>query len=224
MICARNFSWRRSAFACLSLFFALRLSKRSAFAAGVSGTGGSHRGISALTSPDTRMFGFRRISVLTVAAPGRLSPGNGRLGSRSASLRAFLSAVSRSFLLRVFAAICCLLAVPTAFAATFMAQAGLHSCMFCWYPRHVRHIVCKHDVEGAQMRTNKQARTLGSRLQGAGRKERGAGAGCLAGHTNGTLQRDFCRPCSHLCSGAFAFFFLSCAVVIPLKQVFGPCG
>ena len=27
------------------------------------------------------------------------------------------------------------------------------------------------------MRNNKQARTLGSRLQGAGRKERGAGAG-----------------------------------------------
>ena len=50
-----------------------------------------------------------------------------------------------------------------------------------WVPppraRQVRHIASRHGVEGAQMRNNKQARTLGSRLQGAGRKERGAGAG-----------------------------------------------
>jgi hypothetical protein len=66
--------------------------------------------------------------------------------------------------------------------------------------RQVRHIASRHGVEGAQMRNNKQGRRLGSRLQGAGRREQGTGAGgagCLAGHTNGTLQRDCCQPCSH---------------------------
>ena len=52
------------------------------------------------------------------------------------------------------------------------------------------------------MSTNKHSRRLGCRVQGAGCRVQGAGsggwdAGCLAGRTNGTLQRDFCFPCLH---------------------------
>jgi hypothetical protein len=72
-----------------------------------------------------------------------------------------------------------------------------------WPRRCAMRPASRHGVEGAQMRNNKQVHVECCKMQGTG--SRGWGAGCLAGHTNGTLQRSFRFPCAHLCPGAFAF-------------------